>query len=116
MGFIGEFGGVHHGPQLGPQPIPFQISRKFPATLVDNVGISEGNIKLPSPLLQEQCLPEPEKPDIFIGEFGGLHHGPQLEPQPIPFQITQKFPTTLMDNVGIAEGDMKLPSPFQQEQ
>ena len=71
------------------------------------VGIIEGNIKLPSPLFQEQCLPELEKPDIFIGEFGGGHEGPQLGPQPISFQISRKFYTMPIDNVGIADGDIK---------
>ena len=59
---------------------------------MDNVGIAEGNIKLPSLFLREQCLPEPEKPDIFIGEFGGGHDGPQLGAQSISFQISRKFP------------------------
>ena len=61
IGFIGEFGGSHHGAQLGPLPIPVGISPKFLQTLVDNVSSAGGDMKLVSPFLPEQLLPEPQK-------------------------------------------------------
>ena len=59
--FIGELWGFPHGPQLLPRSIPFRISPKFLQTLVDNVSSAGGDMKLLSPFLPEQVLPEPKK-------------------------------------------------------